>query len=261
MNSLINFFKNLFTKDNDIVLEGTSIMEHEQLKETDLISETIPLEEPIEEKVQNLHKDIEQSHNNVLYAGKWNAKDMNFAQLWNNDQYKPKERNYTRYMLIYRTPEYRSIGDENGGSDNGRTESINLTVNIEEGKVFLEDYMKASKIFKDKSEVEVFIQEAQKKFDTELDMGKGTNFIYGYGGCMANLMEYDNHNIQYIPITFPDTEKFRIPNYRKTVMWDLIKKGAIFINPKEGESYLAVIQRKNKPRNLRLFSRYLNIVQ
>jgi len=42
-------------------------------------------------------------------------------------------------------------------------ESISLTVNIEEGKVFLENYNQAAKIFKNKENVEVFIQEVQKK--------------------------------------------------------------------------------------------------
>jgi len=55
-----------------------------------------------------------------LFKGKWSASDMQFVQLWNNAQYEPEKRNYSRRMLIYRTPDYMSIGDENGGTDNGR---------------------------------------------------------------------------------------------------------------------------------------------
>jgi len=203
------------------------------------------------------YKDTKQTYKDVLFKGKWSASDMQFVQLWNNAQYEPEKRNYSRRMLIYRTPDYMSIGDENGGTDNGRDESISLTVNIEEGKVFLENYNQAAKIFKNKEDVEVFIQEAQKKFDNDLDMGKGTNFIFGWGGCMASLMEYENPNIEYIPLIFPDNEKFRISSYRNKVEWSLIEKGAIMITPQKGKAYLAVIQRKNKPRDLKPFLKYI----
>lgn len=189
--------------------------------------------------------------------GMWKAKDMNFVQLWNNDSYEPDKRNYSRRMLIYTTPNYQSWGDENGGSDNGRTERIALTVNVEEGKVFLEDYTQANRIFENEGEINLFIQEGQRKFDNELDMGKGTCFIHGYGGCKGDLMKYDNPNIEYLPIVFPDNEKFRNPRYRDVVEWDLIKKGAIMIIPKGSKSYLAVIQRKNKPRDLKPFLRFI----
>ncbi|KLU62325.1 hypothetical protein CEB3_c13690 [Peptococcaceae bacterium CEB3] len=142
--------------------------------------------------------------------------------------------------------------------DNGRDESIFLTVNVEEGKVFLEDYAQARKIFTNDEEIALFIQQAQEKFNNELDMGKGTSFIYGWGGCMASLNEYENPNIEYIPIIFPDTEKFRISNYKKKVERSLVEKGAIVIVPQKGTKYLAVIQRKNKKRNLQPFSRYIS---
>lgn len=189
--------------------------------------------------------------------GKWKASQMDFVQLWNNDCYEPEKRNYTRNMMIFWTPDYKSWGDENGGSDNGKDESISLTVNIEEGKVFLENYAQAKKIFTNDKEIALFIQNAQKKFDNELDMGKGRDFIFGWGGCMASLNEYENSNIEYIPIVFPDTEKFHIPKYREKVEWSLIEKGAIMIVPQEGKKYLAVIQRKNKKRNLKPFSMYI----
>jgi len=72
-------------------------------------------------------------------------------------------------------------------------------------------------------------------------VGKGTNFIFGWGGCMASLMEYENPNIEYIPLIFPDNEKFRISSYRNKVEWSLIEKGAIMITPQKGKAYLAVI--------------------
>ena len=189
--------------------------------------------------------------------GKWKASDMEFAQLWNNDNYEPEKRNYSRRAMIFRTPSYKSWGDEDGGTDNGENESISLTVNIEEGKVFLEDFAQANKIFLNENEINLFIQTAQKMFDEKLDMGKGTHFIFGWGGSMASLKEYNNPNIKYIPIIFPNNEKFRIPNYRKKVEWSLIEKGAIMIIPKDGKTYLAVIQRKNKPRDLKPFLKYI----
>ncbi|KLU62326.1 hypothetical protein CEB3_c13700 [Peptococcaceae bacterium CEB3] len=49
--------------------------------------------------------------------GKWKATEMTLVQLWNNDCYEPEKRNYTRRMMIFRTPDYKSWGDENGGVD------------------------------------------------------------------------------------------------------------------------------------------------
>lgn len=196
-----------------------------------------------------------------MYKGKWGAKDLSFHQFWNDDQY-CEAKNYSRRRMIYHTPEYWSRTDEQGerGDDNSHKAEIQLTVNVEEGVVFLGDIPqknKAKLIFANKEEEALFVQNAQKLYDEEYDMGKGTCFIFGWGGCMANLREYDNPNIQYLPIVFPDTEKFRIAKYREKVEWSLIEKGAIYIVPKEGEKYLAVIQRKNKPRDLFPFRKFL----
>lgn len=247
--NLNNFFKKIFRNNNETITEFNSSTIHVQNEKR----ETIKEKNYIDKSIQNpINRDTLKAHKDVSYSGKWKAKDMDFVQLWNNDVYEPQKRNYSRRMLIFRTPNYKSFGDEYGGSDNGREETISLTVNVEEGKVFLENYIQASKIFESKIELELFMQEAQNKFHNELDMGKGTSFLFGWGGCMASLQEYENSNIQYIPIVFPDNEKFCSPNYRKKVEWSLIEKGAIMINSKEGKSYLAVIQRKNKPRNLNL---------
>lgn len=190
--------------------------------------------------------------------GKFKAEDMRFVQLWNCDTYEPQKRNFTMYKMIFSTPDYQSWGDENGGSDNGYDERIGLTINVEEGKVFLEEVAQAKKIFVNDEEINLFVQRAQKQFDEKHDMGKGTNFIFGWGGSMACLREYNNPNIEYLPIVFPaDNEKFSFARYREKVEWSLIEKGAIKIKPQDGQSYLAVIQRKDKPRNLYPFMRYL----
>lgn len=255
--SLINLLKRSFKSNESIKEESSLNITKENVKNNQNINLSI---EPMQECAKHefiLHESTEKTDKDIVYTGKWKAKDMKFVQLWNNDLYEPLKRNYTIRTMIYWTPDYRSIGDEYGGSDNRCHESICLTVNIEEGLVFFEDYARAARIFESKIEAETFIQEARKKFNNELDMGKGTDFIYGWGGCMASLMKYNNPNIEYIPIIFPDNEKFRIPRYKEKVEWDLIGKGAIMVIPKEGKKYLAVIQRKNKPRDLRPFLRYI----
>lgn len=173
---------------------------------------------------------------------KWKAADMKFVQLWNNDRYEPEVKNHTSRTMIYNTPD---------------GESIHVMVNVEEGVVFLAENSKSREFFENDRELTNFIAEAQKRFDTKMDMGVGTSFIYGYGGVPARLNEYDNPNIEYIPIVFPDNEKFQNPRYKEKVERSLIEKGAIFIVDEEKNSYLAVIQRKNKPRSLKAFSSYI----
>lgn len=189
--------------------------------------------------------------------GRYKAEDMQFIHLWNCDSYEPQKRNYSMRKMIFRTPNYKSWGDENGGYDNSRDESIGLTVNVEEGKVFLEEITQAKKIFENDEEIDCFVQCAQKLFDEKLDMGKGTSFLFGWGGSYPTLWEHVNPNIQYLKIYFPDDEKFNHPKYRQKVVDTLIEKGAIFITPQNGKAYLAVIQRKDRPRDLSPFMRYL----
>lgn len=174
---------------------------------------------------------------------KWKATDMCFWQVWNPDAgYQPEKRNFTLYAMIYKTPE---------------DESIMLSINVEEGLVFLEDEEKAMKLFENEGEMRKFIKFGQAKFDQEIDMGKGTSFIYGYGGKMKCLPEYNNENIVYIPIVYPTDEKYDNPRYKEKVQWSLIGKGAILISSKDKERYLAVIQRKNKPRDLTPFGAFI----
>ena len=190
---------------------------------------------------------------------KWKASDMIFAQVWNNDAHEVGK-NYTRRMLIYRTPDYQSYGDEYGGSDNGRETSVSLTINVEEGIVFINEYNQklAANIFENEDEINRFVALGQERFDKEVDMGTDTShFIFGYGGVMASLYEYTNENIDYIRLVFPDNEKFQNPRYREKVEWSLIKKGAIIISNPKNEKYLAVIQRKHKPRDLNPFKPFL----
>jgi hypothetical protein len=178
----------------------------------------------------------------MIEMGKWKASDMIFVQVWNNDRYEPEIRNYTTRQLCYRTPD---------------DESISLTVNAEEGIVFLSNPAKANGIFENDKEISLFVQAGQKYFDTRMDMGIGSSFVYGYGGSMACFHEYKNSNIEYIPLIFPDNEKFNNSRYREKVERSLVSQGAIFIKPEGGKKYLAVIQRKNKPRDLKPFFRYM----
>lgn len=251
MKYLINFLKTLFTKKvtrDDATLTTQLSTENNSIENSKNFQPAFPLQ-------NNLG--LETYNDESEYKGIWKVCDLSFVQIWNNDSYEPQKRNYSRRMLIFRTPNYRSSGDENYGTDNGDKESISLTVNVEEGKVFLDNYSQAKKIFKSKKEAELFVENAQHMFDTQLDIGIGTHFIYGMGGKMATLMEHDNPNIKYIPIVFPDNEKFKNPMYRETVEWDLIRKGAIKIIPSNGIPYLAFIERKEKPRkNVEYFSRY-----
>ncbi|PGK52042.1 hypothetical protein CN918_30085 [Priestia megaterium] len=174
----------------------------------------------------------------------WTANEMEFVQVLNMERYKPEEENFTRYALIYRSPD---------------NESISLTINVEEGKVFLEGSKLNSGFFISNQEQELFIARGQQRFDNEVDMGiEGGSFVYGWGGAMPSLSFYNNPNINYIPLVFPENEKFNNPRYREKVERSLIDKGAIFIyNHDTEEKFLAVVQRKEKPRNLRPFHQFL----
>lgn len=174
---------------------------------------------------------------------KWKAEDMRFSQVWNPDLgVHPEKRNFTLYAMFYRTPE---------------DVSITVFINVEEGIVFLEDAKKTQELFENAFEMHRFIERAQAKFDQEVDMGKGASFIYGYGGKMKTLPEYQNENIEYLPIVYPNNEKYENPRYKEKVQWSLLSKGAIMIKPTDKEPYLAVIQRKHKPRDLTPFGTFI----
>lgn len=120
--------------------------------------------------------------------GKYTMEDMSFAFLWNCNEYEPDKRNYSLRKMVYRTPAYMSVGDEYGGSDNSRDESIELNVNVEEGVVFLDSINQARKIFKSDLEIERFVNLAERFYREKLDMGKeDSKFIFGAGGTKACL--------------------------------------------------------------------------
>lgn len=198
------------------------------------------------------------------YTGKWRAKDLSLFHFWNGipDGHWNWDgtTNYSIRTMIYHTPDYWMDACEEGiRGTNADVAEIQVTVNVEEGIVFLNSYQmrKAKRILMNKEEVNLFIQNAQKLYDEEHDMGKNYHFICGVGENVTTFPEYDNPNIEYLPIVFPDTEKFRIVKYREKVEWSLLRKGAVYIMPKEGKRYLAVIQRKNKPRDLSPFKEFL----
>lgn len=198
------------------------------------------------------------------YTGKWRAKDLSLFHFWNGipDGHWNWDgtTNYSIRTMTYHTPDYWMDACEKGiRGTNADVAEIRVTVNVEEGIVFLNPHQmgKAKRILMNKEEVNLFIQNAQKLYDEEHDMGKNYHFICGVGENVTTFPEYDNPNIQYLPIVFPDTEKFRIVKYREKVEWSLLRKGAVYIMPKEGKRYLAVIQRKNKPRDLSPFKEFL----
>lgn len=194
-----------------------------------------------------------------MFFSKCKAEDMKFAQVWNNDSYDLTVKNYTRRMMIYRSPFYYSKGDERGGTDNGNDTEIMLTVNVEECIVFLDNIEKAKRILSDEMEIKKLISMAQTKWETEYDMGcMHSCFIFGYGGTKASIREYIIPGITYIKLSLPSDGKYVNKNYRDAVEWNLIEKGAIYVIPEKGMPYLAVIQRKNKPRSLSPFKKFIS---
>lgn len=174
----------------------------------------------------------------------WKAADMHFRQVWNPDLgFHPEKRKYTTYAFIYDTP---------------GAKSITLWINVEEGIVFYANEQDATDLFENEMEAAKFIQLAQDKFDRDVDMGKAlSSFVFGYGGKMKSLPEYQNEQIEYIPIIYPNNEKYENPRYKEKVQRSLISKGAIMIEPKGKDPYLAVIQRKKKPRDLTPFGYFI----
>lgn len=194
-----------------------------------------------------------------MVFSKCKAEDMKFVQVWNNDSYDRSVKNYTRRMMIYRSPFYYSEGDERGGTDNGNDTEIMLTVNVEECTVFLNNLDKAKRILSDEVEIEKLISMAQTKWEREYDMGcPHSCFIFGYGGTKASIREYEIPGITYIKLSLPVDGKYINKNYRDTVEWNLIEKGAIYVIPEMGTPYLAVIQRKNRLRNLSPFAKFIS---